>query len=78
MLQINYKGKTHNLKDVIQEMAVDQMRLYCEEKIKPYMKEVRRQGGKVIINIPYNLKDPNLKLIGLTEELQSKILAAFK
>lgn len=74
-IEINYNGKKY---DDITKAVVDQMKDQMLDLIKPFESEIKKEGGKVILNFPYDLSDASLKVTGISDDLEQKINTALK
>jgi hypothetical protein len=48
-----------------------------KDTIKPFEGEIRKEGGKVTISVPKDLKNMKLQVDGLSDELVVRIRKAF-
>ncbi len=74
MIMIEYKGISQSLEKAIVEQMKDQIK----QKLKPFESEIKSQSGEIIINIPTDFDNIDIRVINISEELKNRIIASLK
>ena len=76
-IEYTYDGKHYdNLMDAVVFAAIGQIKEHFEKSIAPFNEEIIKNKGRVIVNIPKNLGDPNIQFKNLPQGLIDRIVKA--
>ena len=78
-IEITYKGKKYkDLTNAVTVAAIDGIKEYVEKTLQPFKSEIDQHGGKVTVDIPKKLKDMNVSVENVPQELIDRITKAFE
>jgi hypothetical protein len=78
-IKITYNGRSYSsISDAIQKAMVDGIKESISKSLRPFESEIRKAGGHVTIDIPANMKNMNIQLKNMPQELIDKIMKALK
>jgi len=78
-LEFIYDGKKYeNFENTLNKAVIDGMKKTVIESLKPFEAEINKHGGRVIVNIPKNLENADIKFKGLPDELIKRIEESFE
>jgi hypothetical protein len=78
-IKITYEGKSYDsITDAFQKAAENGIKKMITDKLLPFNSEIQQANGIVEINVSDNLKDMNIKLKNIPQDLIDRITAALK
>jgi hypothetical protein len=76
-IKITYNGKSYSsISDAIQKAMVDSIKESIMKTLRPFESEIIKSGGHVVVDIPSNMKNMNIKLKNMPQELVGRITNA--
>ncbi|MEO9257161.1 MAG: hypothetical protein ABI207_02195 [Crocinitomicaceae bacterium] len=78
-IKFTYDGKSYSsISDAIQKAMVDGIKESITKSLSPFESEIRKAGGHVVVDIPSNMKNMNIQLKNMPQELIERITKTLK
>ena len=78
-IKFTYDGKSYSsVSDAIQKAMVDGIKESITKSLSSFESEIRKSAGHVVVDIPSNMKNMNIQLKDMPQELIDRITKTLK
>lgn len=78
-IKITFNGRNYSsISDALQKAMIDGIKESITKSLRPFENEIRKAGGHVVVDIPSNMKNMNIQLKNMPQDLIDRISTALK